>query len=371
MLKFLIRKEFSQLRRDRKMIPIIFMAPVLQLIIFGYAAQTDVKNIPTVICDYDKTPKSREFAEKLMHNGYFAPAGRADDAKEIDGLLINGKADIAVVISKGFADELGSGGQGKIQIILNGTDSNAAGVGLSYMTQIITRFASGIVVERMARVGAAAVPMASVEDRIWHNPELRSRNFMVPAILGMILMVMTMMLTSMAIVKEKEIGTIEQLVVTPVKSYQIIIGKLLPFVIIGAIDVFLILMVARYYFLVPIKGSIITLAFFALLFLVNTLGIGLLVSTVAATQQQAMMIVMFFIMMPFIYLSGFVFPVENMPKWVQPATAVIPLRWFLVAIRGIFLKGVGLESLCREALWLAGLGICSVAVAVARFKKRI
>lgn len=371
MLRYIVKKEFLHIRRDKKILPIIIVAPILQLIVFGYAANFDIKNIPTAVYDLDKTPESRRYLDLYFSSGYFVRVAELDRYDEVDRYLDTGKASIAIVIPAGFGKKLSSNSSVNVQVIINGVDSIMGSVGLNYINNINARYCINAIKQKVEKIGRLELSIIEVQDRVWYNPELKSRNYMIPAILAMILMIMTMMLTSMAIVREKEVGTIEQLIVTPVKKHQIIIGKLLPFVIIGLIDVLLITAVAILWFGVPLKGSFWLLLFASLLFLLNTLGLGLLVSTVSRTQQQAMMTVMFFIMMPFIYLSGFVFPIENMPKPVQYVTYLIPLRYFLAIVRGIFLKGVGLKALLGNILTLAVFGVAILLISVARFRKSL
>ena len=371
MLKHIIRKEFQQIRRDRRMLPIIFIAPMLQLVLLGYAASFDVKNIQTVICDNDRTPESRDYVTSFFSGEYFEHVAELADCGEADSYLDRGEADVAVVVPAGFGKAMRAGDNAGVQAIVNGSDTNSAGVGLNYVAQINNRYAGDILVERIARLGNMRLAFIELEDRVWYNPELRSRNYMVPAILALLLMIMTMMLTAMAVVREKEIGTMEQLVVTPVRKHQIIIGKLFPFAIIGLIDVALVTAVAVFWFQVPFKGSFLLLYVLSVPFLLNTLGLGLLVSTISNTQQQAMMTIMFFVMMPFIYFSGFAFPIENMPEIAQYLTYGVPLRYFLEIVRGIFLKGVGLESLWDEAAILTAMGVGILALAIARFRKHV
>ncbi len=368
MLGDLIRKEFIQLRRDRRMLPLIFLAPVLQLIIFGYAATVDVNQISTVTCDLDRSAQSRRYLDSFFTGGYFRLVGTVSTAARADRLMTDGTADLVIVVPSGFGRDLAAGRPTAVQVLINGTDTNIASVGMNYVTQINGRYNANIVTQRLASV-PGGVGMPAVRDRVWYNPELKSRNYMVPAILAMILMVMTMMLTAMAIVREKEIGTIDQLVVTPVRAWQIILGKMIPFILIGFVDIVLVLAVCVFWFGVPLAGSLSLLFLMSFLFLLNTLGLGLFVSTISSTQQQAMLTVMFFIMMPFIYLSGFAFPIENMPQSIQYVTYAIPLRYFLVILRGLFLKGVGLGVLWPQALALLGIGLAVLVGSALRFRK--
>jgi len=369
----IIRKEFLQIRRDKRMLPIIFIAPVFQLIVLGYAANLDVKDIPTVICDSDGSSASRELITRFSRSVYFEIAGHVSDSRQIDDYIDNGSASIALVIPKGYQQNLAGNETTEIQLIADGSDANLATTGLSYASAIIgdltvdlslkTRSVEGRLLSRSGYVDP--------EVRVWFNPELKSSNFMVPGILGLLLMLMTMVLTSLAIVKEKEHGTMEQIAVTPIKPYQIVIGKLTPFVVIGIIDILLVMIVATFWFEVPTRGSMLLLFALSIVFLMTTLGLGLFVSTVSRTQQQAMMTAIFFVMQPMIFLSGFVFPIENMPRVIQYYTYLLPLRYYFTIVRGLFLKGVGIAELWDEALILTAFGVAILMLAVARFQKKL
>jgi ABC-2 type transport system permease protein len=255
--------------------------------------------------------------------------------------------------------------------MVDGSDANAAATGLNYASLITLRYAQNILVEKLAtRPGMAPVQIRAVP-RVWYNPELKSRNFMIPGILALLLLVMTMMLTSLAIVKEKEMGTLEQLMVTPLRPYQLVLGKLAPFVMIGLIDIVLVILVAMFWFGLPVKGSVWLLGALCVVFLLSTLGLGLFISTVSRNQQQAMLISVFFAIFPMIILSGFVFPIENMPPVIQYGTYILPLRYFFVIVRGIFQKGVGLEVLWDQALILLLFGVAIFVLSALRFKKKI
>jgi ABC-2 type transport system permease protein len=371
MLKHLIRKEFLQIRRDRRMAPIIFVAPMLQLLIFGYAATLDVVEIPMVICDQDRSSTSRELVRRMEGADTFSPLLYVEQPDQVDLLLTRGDAGVALVIPTGLGERVLSGGTADVQLLVDGADSVTASQGLSAAVLISGQYAQDVLRDRLAAVGMQMPELPRLEPRVWYNPELKSRNYMVPALLGLILMLMTMMLTSMALVREKEAGTMEQLAVTPVRPVQLILGKLLPFVMIGFVQVTVITSVAVLWFRVPFEGSLLALYLMVLPFLLNTLGIGLMVSTVSSTQQQAMMTAMFFFMMPMIYFSGFVFPIESMPEWVQPVCYVVPLKYFLEIIRGIFLRGVGIEVLWKDVLALTVLGIGWLSFSVARFRKTV
>ncbi|MDH7511892.1 MAG: ABC transporter permease [Clostridiales bacterium] len=367
----IVHKEFIQLRRDRRMLAILFIAPVLQLILLGYAANLDIKNIPVVFCDLDGTATSRNFISRFPHSGYFILEGIVSRLADIDDAIIKGRASLAVVLPKGMGRKLAGGESARVQLIVDGAESQSAVVALHYASMIATAYSRQVLLEKAERF-SPRVSWAGVNPqiRVWYNPELRSRNFMIPGVLGLLLMVMTMMLTSLGIVKEKEMGTLEQLIVTPVRPKELILGKLLPFFLIGLIDIVLVVAVAVFWFKVPIKGDVFLLFGLSPLFMLTTLGLGLFISTVSKNQQQAMLSAVFF-MIPMMILSGFVFPIQNMPKLIQFFTYLVPLRYYLVIIRGLFLKAVGLEVLWQEALALLVFGLAILGLSVLRFKKKI
>ncbi len=368
----IIKKEFIQLRRDKKMFGLSFAAPVFQLLVLGYAATFDVSKIPTVVCDFDNSASSRALIRSFTSTEYFRVVGYYDKTSEIDSQLDDGHASIAVVIPRGFEKKITSDRSAPLQVIADGTETSSASIGLNYAYIIITRYSQNIVIESLTKRGSLILPARmSAEFRVWYNPELKSRNFMVPGVLGLLLMVMTMVLTSLAIVKEKELGTLEQIVVTPIKPYQLIIGKLAPFFAIGVVDVILVVFFASLVFSLPVKGGVLLLLLLSLIFLMTTLGLGLFISTISRTQQQAMMTAIFFFMMPMIFFSGFVFPIENMPAVIQYISYFLPLRYYFVIVRGLFLKGVGMNILWTQALVLLIFGSVILSLSVMRFHKRL
>ncbi len=368
----LMRKEFLQVRRDRRMLRIVFLAPVVQLLILGYAADLDVRKIPTVICDLDRSSASRELVGSFLNSGYFTEGARVDSTEQIDRYLEHGRAAVALVVPRGFADRLGGGDSAGLQLIADGSEANVAIAALNYASVITGRQSEAILRRRLARAGLPVLQaQVQAQPRIWYNPELKSRNFMVPGILAQLLLLMTMLLTSLAIVKEKENGTLEQLIVTPLKPFELVLGKLLPFALVGVIDILLVLLAALLLFGIRVQGSLALLFGLSGVFLLTTLGLGLLVSTVSRNQQQAMMTAVFFVMLPMIMLSGFVFPIENMPLPIQLLTYLMPLRYYFVIIRGLFLKGAGLAQLWDETVILAGFGVLILGLAALRFRKRL
>jgi len=369
-LAFLIRKEFQELRRNPRMFPVLFVAPVLQLVVLGYAATTDVKNVPVLFADGDRSAESRRLIARFESSPYFTTAGLVSSVADADTPLERGDAWLVVGIPPGYGRMVQNGEPVRVQILADGSDSNSANTALAYATALVADRAAELADAR-APAGVPRPGALDVRIRVWFNPELSSRLFMVPGVLALLLMVITAMLGAMAIVREKELGTLEQLNVTPLRRWELTVGKLLPFAIIGVIDVFLVVGVAVLWFEVPLRGSVVLLLGLSLVYLLCTLGLGLFVSTVSQTQQQAMMTTVFFFMLPMIYLSGFIFPIENMPAAIQPATYLIPLRYYLVIVRGIFLKGVGLEAFWPEALAMLAWGLAVVTLATLRSRKTL
>jgi len=369
---FIIRKEFLQLRRDPRMLPILFISPIIQLLILGYAANLDVREIPTIVCDLERTMASRDFLSKFFNSGYFVLKRNVSSVRDVDSYLEEGSASLAFIIPRRFGNKMAADKATSFQVIVDGSDSQSAIIGLNYATMIVARYSRNILLEKFERFKflGLKIPQVNAEVRFWFNPALRTRNFMIPGVLAMVLMVMTMMLTSMGIVKEKELGTMEQLIVTPVKPYELILGKLLPFVFIGLVDVILVLPVATFWFGVPVKGSVPLLFGLSLVFMMTTLGLGVFISTISRNQLQAMMTAVFFVI-PQIILSGFIFPIENMPRIIQYITYIIPLKYFFVIIRGLFLKGVGISVLWDEAVVLFVFGVTILGMSVLRFQKRL
>ncbi|HUT75590.1 MAG TPA: ABC transporter permease [Armatimonadota bacterium] len=364
----IIKKEFLQLRRDPRLLRMVVVAPVLQLILFGYAVTTDVRHVSMAVYDEDHTPASRALVARFVHSGYFDLDRWVTRPDQIQPLLDASAVQVAVHIPRGFAKDLARGLPAAAQVILDGSDSTTAGIISGYVAGVAATYSGQIEVARIGRL--APLPRVESRLRVWYNPELKSVNFMVPAVLCMILLNTTMMLTCLAIVKEREIGTLEQLVVTPITARELMVGKTVPFIVISFVDVVLVLLVSSLWFRVPIAGSLMLLFALAALFLLTSLGSGLFISTISHTQQQAMMTAFFF-MFPSFILSGLIFPIENMPRVIQWVTYAIPLRYFLTIVRGIFLKGSGLDVLWPHVVALAVFGLVIMMLSVARFTKRL
>lgn len=370
---FLVWKELIELRQDPRLFGIVVMAPIIQLFLLAYAATTDVRNVPIVVADGDRSSASRELVSRFEGSPSFTVTQVVSSPDDVNPVLERGDAWMAVVVPRGYGAALASGRAQAVQLVADGSDANSSGLALSYATNLIAGYGQELAARASLAAGVqATAPQPGIQPvvRVWFNPRLESRDFMIPGIVALLLLVVTTNLSSMAIVREKELGTLEQLNVTPLTRAQLIVGKLLPYGLVGLIDVVLVLSVAILWFGVPMRGSYILLFGTTLVYLVATLGLGLFVSTVSQTQQQAMMTTTFFFLMPMMLLSGFVFPIENMPAAIQPVTYLIPLRYFLVILRSIFLKGVGLETLWPQALALAGWSAGILALAIARSTKR-
>ncbi len=371
-LLFVMWKELIELRQDPRLFGIIFFAPVVQLTVLGYAASTDVTNVPMVLVDQDRSPASRELITRFEGSPYFRLVGTEATIEAVDPWLMRSEAWLVLAIPADFGARLESARPAAVQVIADGSDSNSTGVALGYASTLIARYNEELAARRALADGRQP-PAPAIEPRIrvWYNPQLESRDFMVPGIVALLLLVITTNLSSMAIVRERELGTLEQLNVTPLTRWELILGKLLPYGIIGIIDVIIVTVAALLWFELPLRGSPILLFVSSLVYLLTTLGLGLFISTISGTQQQAMMTGTFFFLMPMLYLSGFIFPIENMPEVIQPITYLIPLRYFIVIVRGIFLKGIGLEVLWPQLLALLGWGLAIVGLAVARSRKTL
>ena len=364
----LIRKEFLELRQDPRLFGIVIMAPLIQLTMLGYAATTDVRNVPLVVVDQDRSAASRELISRFEASENFAVVDSLTSLDAVDAYLDEGEAWMALAIPAGYGERIRVGQPAVIQLVADGTDANSTNVALGYARALVVGYAR----ELSASAGGQIVPpLVSADVRVWFNPGLESRDFMIPGILALLLLVVTTNLSSMAIVREKELGTLEQLNVTPLARSELIIGKLVPYAVLGMVDVLLVVAVAVGWFEVPLRGSFWLLIAMCLVYLLSTLGLGLFVSTISRTQQQAMMTTSFFFLLPMIFLSGFIFPIENMPDAIQPLTYLIPLRYFLVILRGIFLKGVGIEVLWPQAAALLAWGLVVLTLATLRSTKRL
>ena len=355
------------------MFGIILIAPVFQLILLGYAANFDVKTVHTAVLDFSKSEMSRKYIEAYKSTGYFSVDYYVSTYEEMTELIDKGKVLAGIIIDRNFEKDIYSGKPAQVQAIFDASDGNSSSIAAGYAVGVTKLFSQNVSTEFMQIKGKVITPVNSVnaETRVWYNPELKTRVFMIPGIVALLLMVVTLILTSLAIVKEKEIGTLEQLIVTPIKPYQMILGKLIPFAILGFLSVIIVLTAMNVIFSIPVKGSVVFLFVSTFIYLLTTLGLGLFVSTISKTQQQAMMLAIFVIMMPMIFLSGFTFPIENMPKAIQLITYIIPLRYFMVIIRGVILKGIGIADLWPELLILLVMGVSILSFSTLRFRKKL
>jgi len=369
----IIIKEFLQLKRDPRLFGIVFIAPVFQLIVLGYAANMDVNTVHTAIYDQDKSPASREFVQKFERSGYFEIDDYVDNYSQVNKDINDGKVLWALVIPKDFEKDINRMQPAPVQAIFDGSDGNKASIAFGYIQGIATSYAKNILINAADRKGMklSAAGSLTPEVRVWYNPELKTRVFMVPSITGLILAIITTILMSMAIVKEREVGTLEQLIVTPIKPSQLIIGKMIPFVILGFVDALIVLGVMVFWFGIGIRGSFIFLLASSFIFVLSTLGIGLFISTISKTQQQAMMVAQFGIMMPMLYLSGFAFPIENMPKILQYISYLVPVRYYIVILRAVILKGASFSELLPEFAILLSIGVAILFASALRFRKRL
>jgi ABC-2 type transport system permease protein len=367
-LGHLMRKEFLELRQDPKLFGIVIVAPILQLTMLGYAATTDVKDVPMVVVDQDRSVESRELISRFDASANFVVVASATSIAEVNDYLDEGRAWVALDIPADYGERIRRGEQAVVQVVADGSDANSTNVALGYAGSLVAGYAREVGAEHGRGLAA---PLVGVDVRVWFNPRLESRDFMIPGILALLLLVVTTNLSSMAIVREKELGTLEQLNVTPLARWELITGKLLPYALLGMVDVLLVVSLAILWFEVPLRGSFLLLLAMCAVYLLSTLGLGLFVSTISATQQQAMITSSFFFLLPMVFLSGFIFPIENMPAPIQPVTYLIPLRYFLVILRGIFLKGVGLETIWPEALALLAWGSTVLLLATLRSSKRL
>ena len=369
-LYHMLVKEFIQVLRNPRMRAVIFVMPVMQVLIIGYAVNTDVRHVHLAVYDLDRTPATRDLVERFEGSGCFDVVRRIGDEPEIQEVLDSGEAKAVLRLNRGFAQDLAGGRSAQAQLLLDGSDSNTASIILGYASHIGADFNRAVMEKRFSRgagVRLEAEPVTLVS-RAWFNPNLDSRNFFVPGVLAMLVAVVSIIRSSMAIVREREIGTMEQIMVTPIGRLEFILGKTIPFALIGFVDVALITLIAVFWFRIPLLGNPLILFLGTGLYLLSTLGVGLLISTVSATQQQAMMTAFFF-MLPAFMLSGFVYPIANMPTVVQWFTFLNPLRYYLVIIRGVFLKGLGLPVLWPHMLALTLLGTTTLILAAARFRK--
>jgi len=368
---YLVQKEFRQIFRDFSMVRILFVVPLIQIFILGNAITTDVKNIKIIFNDQDRTPYSREFIGRFVHSKYFIIKGFEEDYTRLSSYLDSGKANLAIVIPRHFQRDIVLKKKPDIQLLIDGVDGNSAGVSLGYITDIVQQYQERLMEHSPdLSLQVKNIRRVEMEPRFWFNPNLESKLYIVPGIIALILLIITLFLTSMGIVREKEIGTLEQLMVTPIRSYQLVIGKIIPFSILGILEIMISMGFVYLIFGIGVKGSLLLLLFESSLFIISTLGLGIFISTISDTQQQALFVAWFFMIFA-ILLSGFFIPIANMPPVIQHITRLNPLRYFIVILREIYLKGTSIRDLIPETLAMLTFGIGLFLAAVIRFRKKL
>lgn len=368
----IVIKEYRQLKRDKRSLGVLLFIPAMMLILFGYALTFDVKHISLAVYDEDRTHLSRDFAESFLHSEYFSLKTSLARTSEIDALLGREEASVALVIPNNFSEEILAGRQGKVQVIVDGANSNAATTALGYVNAIVQSYSQEVLTKTLQRVGVHRVVLPiDYRPRVWFNPELRSAKFLIPGLIGFILMVTAVISTSLSIVREKERGTMEQIVVSPVKPMELILGKTILYVIISLLATVVILLVGYFLFEVETRGSYFLLFLVSLVYLVGTLGLGILISTIADSQQVAFTLSVIITMLPTFLLSGFVFPIRNMPIPIQVITYIIPARYYMEALRSIILKGVGMEAFWSQFLALTAFAAVMITVSSKRMKRTL
>ncbi len=367
---FLIKKELVQSLRDKRSVAMLIIAPTIQLLVFGYVATTDLKRSSTVICDYDKSPTSREYIKSLTSSGYFKDKYYCQSQDEMEYYIESGQAIAGIMIPAGFQSDIKRGREVVIGIALDATNSNTATILSGYISFINTSFSNSLSAKYGSLSSSGDIVPLDVKPRVWFNPDLKSVNFMVPGVMAMLTLILLLNITSLSIVRERELGTAEQIVVTPIRSIELIIGKIFPAVFFGYLTTTLVLVVGMIWFGIDFKGSVILLYVFAGMFFFCAISLGLLISTYSQTGDQAMWANQF-IMMPNVLLSGFIYPIDNMPEIIQYITYILPMRYYLVIIRGIFLRGAGFAELWPQAAALFVWGSLIVLIASLRLRKHI
>jgi ABC-2 type transport system permease protein len=369
---YMIKKEFKQVLRDKRVLFLVFITPLIQLLIFGYVASTDVKHISMAVLDTDRTLLSRELVKRFQASPNFDVNYFVSRPRDLSDLLDNGLIKAAINIAPGFEKKILRGEEAPLQAIIDASDSNSAVISSGYFSLVIEDFSREKAKERLSKAGVDVGKMGAInnEARVWFNEELKSVNFMVPGMVAMLIAMNMMMLSAVGIVKEKEFGTLEQLIVTPIRTWELLVGKMVPYILIAYIQIFLTVTFGMIWFRVPFRGNFFLLLFISAFFVIASLGQGLFLSIISKTQFQAFLSG-FFVTMPNMMLSGFIFPIRNMPEVIQLATYLLPMRYFLEIVRGIFLKGIGIEYLWPQVWPLILLSIAVFAMSVSRFKKKI
>jgi ABC-2 type transport system permease protein len=371
-LRSLIRKEFIQIRRDKRTLILVLIIPIMQLFLMGYAATNDVRNVPMAVYDQDRGVSARALLDVYRAADYFTITYEASSEQELRDLIDRGQARAGLIIPPDYTDKIQAGETGQVMIVLDGSDPTIASTALSSAQLIGQAYSTQILQTRLAARGQTAAIQSPVQvgTSVWYNPDLVSAYFMIPGVIGMILFALTSILSATAIVRERERGTIEQLIVTPIRPWELVVGKLFPYVILAFFNAFEVMAIGHYWFKAPIRGSLLLLFGASLLFLLSSLGIGLLASTIANTQQEAMLTV-WMLLLPSIFLAGFFFPLQAMPKILQWISYIFPLRYYLVIIRAVMIKGTGFSAVKEQLFALAIFGFAIMSLAALRFRKRL
>jgi len=367
-------KELIQIKRDPIALMLLFMLPAFLLFIFGFAINLDIRKIPLAVLDYDRTENSRTLVDRFVTSGYFVLVKRLSSEEEINRLLDRGEVKVVLKIRNNFQRDVLKGKSTPVQVLIDGTDNNTATVVMGYARTIIQEHSRDALFELLRSSGGtsfAALPSLDVRPDIWYNPELRSINFMVPGLIGIIMMVVAVVNMSVSIVREKERGTIEAIMVSPLKPFELMLGKIVPYIMIAVTALLLIILLSRYFFAVPFRGSFWLFMFLSLIFLASALSTGLFISSITKTCQVAWLISFLTTILPSIILSGFIFPISSMPWPIQIISYSLPVKYYITILRGIILKGVGLTVLYPQALILLGFAVVLITVSSFRFKKRI
>ena len=366
----IVRKEFRQIIRDKRILGVLLFFPALMLFAFGYALNFDVKNTRMAVYDEDRSSASRDFIQQFFTSEYFVKVQTLSSKAEINDLLDGEQVRVVLVVPSSFTKDIQRGNSASVQVIVDGSNSNAAATVLGYINAMIQQYSIKIMAESFMRMGGQQVTLPiNFQPRVWYNPELKSAKFLVPGLIAFILMVTTVISTALAVVRERELGTMEQIMVSPIKPIELILGKTIPYIIISLIATAVILFFGYVLFDVSIKGSVFLLSIITLLFLIGGLGVGMLISTLVETQQLAFMIAVIASMLPTFILSGFVFPIRNMPAIIQGVTYLIPARYFLVALRAIILKGAGLSAFWDQTIFLTIYAVVMIGVSSLRMRK--
>ncbi len=366
------RKEFLHVLRDPRSLGMAVAIPMLLLMLYGYALTLDVDNVPTVVWDQSGTPSSRDFISQFAGSRYFSIAGYGWNYPELEREIDSGRALVALVVPRDFADDIRSGRPASVQMLVDGSDSNTATLAVAYADAVTRAYSQNLSVEELQRLGEPALRAPiDFRPRVWFNPELESRNYIIPGLIAVIMMVIAALLTSLTVAREWERGTMEQLISTPVTGRELILGKLLPYFVIGLVDVLMAMLLGEFLFRVPLRGSALLVLLSAGIFLVGTMALGILISVVAKNQLMANQMAMVLTFVPSFLLSGFVFPIANMPAVIRAITYLVPARYFIALLKAIYLKGVGINVLAGEGFLLVVFAASMILLAVGLFKKKL